>query len=170
MNRTDFKLILADTTLPLSLNFQAPYRTGQRYSRDAQLNNPYPSESSWLRAYLEEKLPGEIRIRLEDQNRRLNGELYYITTPEEVQIRGRLNDQLIAFSRNRRTQLVQINVDETLKAVLIHQKDNGAEQAYYLLYLAPKLSVAEKAGLLNILLSEVGAEAVQKYYQVETAD
>lgn len=147
-----------------AFTFSAPYTTKSEYGRGAEFSNPFNQLTYTFKGQLEERNYPEVLIDI-NEGEDFIGRLKHVPSFEQTLLEGELGNDFWSLSRNLQSKLIKINRNEQIKAIFFFK-----EKGTYEVYLSPSLSKDELSQIANLWSAESIAQAVQKYYEVETGE
>ncbi len=166
IGRGSFQLAEQDRLLEIGLTFKEPFQEGERYGRSCTTQEPFTDSITDLGAYLEANYPEEVMVEVRNQQKN-TGQLRSQITAEAYRLKGEVWKVPLAFSRHRIFDLLKFEINQRLVALGIPRQNSSGQYATYEFYLSQNLKEEHKALVVQLLLAEVLAEAVQKYYEVQ---
>jgi hypothetical protein len=169
LNRGAFEWQEAIGSRQVSLKLGTPLFVAEenRYERSATFTNPYQQKEYQLNAMLTSKLSDRVTLYFYQQEV-VTAILKSNESREEFQVSGKMDDDKILLTRNLKTNLVKIFLNDDLKALLVYQEGKPDSDAKYNLYLSRQASVELRSELASVLLGELLMQALRKYYELET--
>lgn len=151
-----------DTLQNWSLRFTAPYTSKDEYGRSATLDNPFDQKNYTFRGFLKERTFPEVYIDMSESEEYM-ARFRRSLNLEQTQLEGEWENNAWSLTRNLQSKLVRVRRNGKIIALFFHKNTDNYE-----VFMAPNLSNKELSQIANLWVAESTAQAVHKYYQVET--